>query len=219
MSVYRILLAEDHVLVREAIRKSIEEVPNLAVVGEVGDGLQLMDFVERHPVDLIILDITMPHMQGLEAAKQIKMKHPEIKILILTMHKSKGHVYQAFLAGADGYLLKENAHVDLIAAIERMRRGEQYISTLISGQVADILRQKYSPEPIKTPEQLTGREIEILTLLSTGKSPKEIADILTISAMTVYNHISNIKKRLNIESNYDLMKYAIEKGYTTADLN
>lgn len=219
MAPYRILLAEDHVLVREAIRKSIESVPDLMVVGEVGDGQQLLEFVKHTPVDLIILDITMPHLQGLEAAKKIKSEHPETKILILTMHKSKGHVYQAFLAGADGYLLKENAHVDLITAIERLRRGEQYISTLISGQVADILRQKYTPEPVKTSEQLTAREIEILTLLSSGKAPKEIAEILAISSMTVYNHISNIKKRLGIESNYDLMKYAIEKGYTTLEVS
>jgi DNA-binding NarL/FixJ family response regulator len=216
-SPYRILLADDHILVRESIRKGIEEIPEMLVVGEVSDGLQLLEFLKETAVDLVVLDISMPHLQGLEAAKQIKKTHPGIKILILTMHKSKGYVCQALMAGADGYLLKENACADLISAIEVIRQGGNYISTLISGQLTDIFRTKHSMEQLHIQEQLSVREKEILSLLSTGKSAKQISDMLSISAMTVYNHVSNIKKKLHIDNNFELIKYAIQQGYTAVD--
>ena len=217
MPPYKILLADDHILVRESIRRSIEENPGLMVVGEVSNGLELLDLLKKTAVDLVVLDISMPHLQGLEAAKKIKMSYPEVKILVLTMHKSKGHVYQALLAGADGYLLKENACADLISAIETIRQGEHYISTLLSGQLTDMFRKKHSSEQMYISEQLTAREQEVLTLLSTANSAKQISEILSISAMTVYNHISNIKKKLNINNNIDLIKYAIQEGYTAVD--
>jgi len=188
------------------------------VVGEVSDGLQLLDFLKKNRVDLIVLDISMPHLQGLDAAKQIKMTYPEVKILILTMHKSKGYVIQALLAGAEGYLLKENACADLISAIKAIRQGKHYISTLISEQLTDIFfRKQHGMESVHVPEQLSIREKEILALLSAGKSAKQLSEILSISAMTVYNHISNIKKKLNIDNNIDLIKYAIQQGYTAID--
>jgi DNA-binding NarL/FixJ family response regulator len=215
MPPYKILLADDHVLVRESIRRTIEDNPGLVVVGEVSNGLELLDFLKKTAVDLVVLDISMPYLHGLEAAKEIKVRHPEVKILVLTMHKSKGHLYQALLAGAEGYLLKENACADLITAINTLRQGQHYVSTLISGHLTDIFRKCHGPEQMPSQEQLTVREQEILSLLSTSKSAKQISDILSISAMTVYNHISNIKKKLNINNNIDLIKYAIEEGYTS----
>jgi len=214
---YKILLADDHILVRESIRRSIEENPGLIVVGEVSNGLELLDFLKKTAVDLVVLDISMPYLQGLEAAKEIKKTYPEVKILVLTMHKSKGHIYQALMAGADGYLLKENACTDLISAINTIRQGHRYVSMLISGQMTDIFRNKHSIDQMNIQEQLTVREQEILSLLSIGKSAKQISEILSISAMTVYNHISNIKKKLNINNNIELIKYAIQEGYTAGD--
>ena len=214
---YKILLADDHTMVREAIARTIEDNPGLLVVGEVSNGLELLDFLKKTAVDLVVLDITMPYLQGLEAAKEIKLTHPEVKILILTMHKSKGHIYQALLAGADGYLLKENACADLITAINTIRQGQHYVSSLISGHLTDIFRKNHGPGQMPIQEQLTAREQEILSLLSTSKSAKQISEILSISAMTVYNHISNIKKKLNINNNIDLIKYAIQTDYTALD--
>jgi DNA-binding NarL/FixJ family response regulator len=192
-------------------------MPGLLVAGEVSNGRQLLAFLQKHAVDLVVLDLSMPEVPGLEAAKQIKMAWPEVKILVLTMHKSKGHIYHALMAGADGYLLKENACADLISAIAAIRQGKKYISTLISSQLSDIFRQKPDLEGMPSQEQLTLREKEILSLLSTGDSPKKISEALSISAMTVYNHISNIKKKLKIENNVDLIKYAIQQGYTAIE--
>jgi DNA-binding NarL/FixJ family response regulator len=136
----KIILAEDHLLFREMIRESIQKVPDLEVIGEVGDGLELLALLKTSAPDLIILDIAMPKLQGIEAAKEIKKLYPEIKILILTMHKSSEHVYRAISAGVEGYLLKENAYADLLSAIETVKAGKKYISSLISEQVADIIR-------------------------------------------------------------------------------
>jgi DNA-binding NarL/FixJ family response regulator len=214
---YKILLADDHIMVRESLRRSIEENPGLIVVGEVSNGLELLGFLKKTVVDLVVLDISMPYLQGLEAAKEIKKTYPEVKILVLTMHKSKGHIYQAFLAGADGYLLKENACADLITAIAAIRQGQHYVSTLISGHLTDIFLKNHSLGQMPVQEQLTVREREILTLLSTSTTAKQISEILSISAMTVYNHVSNIKKKLNINNNIDLIKYAIQEGYAAVD--
>jgi DNA-binding NarL/FixJ family response regulator len=133
MSKYRIVLADDHVLVREGIKRIIQEDARLKVVGEAGDGLELLELLEesKSPPDMVILDIARPRLRGLEVVKIIKGLYPEVKILILTMHKSKDYLYQAMDHGADGYLLKEDANDALHAAIKAIRRGKQYISPLI----------------------------------------------------------------------------------------
>lgn len=214
MTPYQIVLCDDHVMFREGIRGVIEIMPNLKVVGEFGDGQELMEFMKTANPDMVILDISMPKVQGIEATKEIKMTHPKVKILILTMHKSTEHLIRAFSAGADGYLLKENARSDLIAAIDKIRHGKTYVSPLITDLIGEMF--VYNKGRSTAPgEPLTTREIEVLTLLSEGKSSKEIAELLFISTMTVQNHRANIKKKLNIRKNADLVKYAIQKGYTS----
>lgn len=210
MPPYRIVLVEDHAMIRETIKKSLEEVPGLEVVGELSDGLEVMDFLKHTLPDMLILDLTMPHLQGLEATKLIKSRYPGLKILILTMHKTKMHVTRALEAGADGYIVKEDALSDLIAAIERVRSGKNYISSLVTDQVMDIL---FSREISTT--LLSKREIQILTFIAEGKSSRQIAELLSISQATVNNHRTRIKKKLGFHKTSDLVKYAIQKGYAT----
>jgi DNA-binding NarL/FixJ family response regulator len=131
MSPYRIVLADDHILVRQGIKKIIQEDIVMKVVGEAADGLELLEIVEKHTPDLVILDISMPRLRGLAAAEKIKRRHPEIKILILSMHRSKEYLQQALAIGVDGYLLKEEADVGLFAAIDAVRQGHTYISPLL----------------------------------------------------------------------------------------
>jgi len=212
MSPYRIALAEDHTLIREAVKKSIEEVPDWQVVGEFSDGRSLLNFLQEESAvpDMLILDITMPNLQGIEATKLIKSLYPEIKILILTMHNTATHIKSAIGAGADGYLLKENALADVISAIETIRAGNCYFSRLITDQFVDGL---FSPGTKLKP--LGKRETEVLTLLAQGKSSEMIAQILSISVTTVRNHRMNIKRKLQIKSTFDLIKYALKQGYVS----
>lgn len=214
MTPYQIVLCDDHVMFREGIRGVIEIMPDLKLVGELGDGLELLEFMKTANPDMIILDLSMPNVQGIEATKEIKLHHPQVKILILTMHKSTEHLIRAFSAGADGYLLKENARADLIAAIDKIRHGKTYISPLITDLIGEMFAHKKG-KSTGSSEPLTIREIEVLTLLSEGKSSKEIAELLFISTMTVQNHRANIKKKLKVRKNADLVKYAIQKGYTS----
>ncbi len=133
MSAYRVVLADDHVMVRQGVKRILKEIPDLEVVGEVGDGLELLELLKKGRPDLILLDISMPYLQGIEATKKIKAKCPEIKILLLTMHKNKEYLYHAIAAGAEGYLLKEDADTELLSAIATIRQGGSYISSLMSG--------------------------------------------------------------------------------------
>jgi DNA-binding NarL/FixJ family response regulator len=214
MTPYQIVLCDDHVMFREGVRGVIENMPDLKVVAELGDGLELLEFMKTAEPDMVILDISMPNVQGIEATKEIKLTHPKVKVLILTMHKSTEHLIRAFSAGADGYLLKENTRPDLIAAIDKLRHDKTYVSPLITDLIGEMFVHKKG-RATGAADPLTTREIEVLTLLSEGKSSKEIAELLFISTMTVQNHRANIKKKLKVRKNADLVKYAIQKGYTS----
>ncbi|HLD47139.1 MAG TPA: response regulator transcription factor [Desulfobaccales bacterium] len=207
MPPYHIALAEDHIMIRETIKKCIEEVPGLQVVVELSDGTEVLEFLKHSVPDMLILDLHMPQLNGIEATKIIKSLYPEIKILILTMHKSKVHFGQAFKAGADGYILKENALADLIFAINTIRAGNRYISSLVLDQVMDFFSGK--PDD----DLLTKREKEILILLAEGNSSKQIAQILAISFTTVNNYRMRIKRKLGTSKTADLTRYAMQKGY------
>ena len=207
MTSYRILLADDHVLFREAIRKSIDGTGDLEVCGGVSDGSELMSSLEESVPDLIILDLTMPNMPGLEAAKKIKKLYPQVKILILTMHKSIGCVKGAFALGVNGYLLKEDAFDDLISAIEAIRQGKDYISPRVLGGVADFF--KHAPE-----ESLLPKEMQVLSMICEYKTDEEISHFLSISMHTLKHHILNIKRKLNLKTRRQLINYGREAGYT-----
>ncbi len=214
MQPYKILLADDHVLFREAIKKSLMEISGFKVVGEVSDGSELFDAVKRLKPQIILLDLSMPHLSGLEAAVKVKRLYPEMKILVLTMYKSKDHLSRAFEAKVDGYLLKEDAFSDLVTAIETIRDGRMYISSLVTQQIQETFSQQSTGAP-KGSQPLSPREREVLKCLAEGKSNQEIAGLLLISEFTVRAHLGNIKKKLHIKSNVELARYALQKGYAS----
>jgi len=205
------MLAEDHAIFREMIRKSLAEIPDLEVVGEVGDGLELLKAIPKLKPHMILLDIGLPHLSGLEAAEKIKQTHPEIKILLLTMYKTEDHLARALEARVDGYLLKDNAFKDLLAAMETIREGRLYISSLVTQLMLDSFAKKSSPTP-ETPEILSAREKEVLKLLAEGKSDNDIAKLLGISVYTVRIHLGNIKDKLRLKKRTELMRYALKTG-------
>jgi DNA-binding NarL/FixJ family response regulator len=213
---YRIILADDHVLFRQGIRNILEKNKQIEVVGEAGDGLELLELLKKVTPDMVILDVSMPNLRGLEATREIKMVSQEVKVLILSMHKDKEYVYSAISAGAEGYLLKEDADTDLFAAIEKIRQDGHYISPLLFGEMTSELFQAHlSGQPTPQYDPLTTREREVLKLIAEGNSNREIADLLFISIRTVENHRASIMRKLNIRKPTDLVKYAISKGYTS----
>lgn len=216
MIMYKIILAEDHVLVREGIKKIIEAFPGFEVVGEVGDGPDLLRLLKKLPVDMVILDITMPSLPGIEVAREIKQEYPNVKVLILTMHKKTEYLHNAMNAGVDGYLLKEDAPKELLKAIEKIRQGMVYVSPLLASDLANLYVQSHRQEEAELVEPLTRREIEIIKLIAEGKSSKEMAKIMFLSFRTIQNHRAKIMKKLNLKKNTDLVKYAIYKGYTAS---
>ena len=164
---------------------------------------------------MVILDLSMPKLRGIEAAREIKMLYPEVKILILTMHKNKEYLLQALSARADGYLLKEDADTQLMAAIESIQQDKIFLSPLLSEDLTHNLAEFVQRAGKPLDETLSTREKEVLTLLAEGKSSKEIAAFLYISPRTVEHHRASINKKLKIQSIADLIKYAIREGYTT----
>jgi DNA-binding NarL/FixJ family response regulator len=218
---FKILLADDHVMFRRGIRSLIQGMDDVEVVGEASDGLELLGLLREVQPHLVIMDISMPNLRGLEATREIKIMNPGIKVLILSMHKDREYLYHALTAGAEGYLLKEDADVELISAIETLRLGGTFISPLLSAQMADIFVEKFrgGDEPRMAPEEpLTVREREIIKLIAEGKSSKEIGALLFISSRTVQHHRANIMKKLNLKKTADLVKYAIQKGYVMASV-
>ncbi len=207
---YRIVLADDHALFLQGLNQILQGVGDLEVVGKAADGLELLNLLNEVTPDMIILDISMPNLRGIEAIEEIKTRHPDAKIMMLTMHKDKEYLYQAIAAGADGYFLKKDAHTELFLAIEKIRRGKIYVSPDLSEGQAEFWKQirERSRKPILTP-----REIEVLRLIAGGKSNKEIGDLLFISTHTVERHRANIMEKLDLKKTADLVKYAIQKGY------
>ncbi len=204
MRTYKIFLADDHVLFSEAIKRAINGTKGLEVTGEVSDGQELMILLKTSVPDLIILDISMPKVSGLEAAKIIKDNYPRVKILMLSMHKTIGHIKAAFEVKVDGYLLKENAFEDLIKAIEVIKQGGLYISPLIYNQLRDFMQHGTTQIPGKP---LSEREHKVLSLLSSGMTYKDIAKHLSISPGTVQAYFTNIKSKLQMKDMAHLIEY------------
>jgi DNA-binding NarL/FixJ family response regulator len=215
VNAYGIVLADDHVMLRNGIKKIIEESDDMEVVAETGDGLELLNLLKNINPHMIILDISMPNLRGIEATHEIKMVYPEIKIVILTMHKKKEYLYHALSAGADGYLLKEDTGEELLTAITKIRRGGIYLSPILSEELTDRLIGFYRNGSKPLDDPLTTREKEVLKLIAEEKSSKEIANLLFISVRTVGHHRASIMKKLNINKIAGLVKYAIQKGYTS----
>ena len=212
---YRIYLADDHAMVREGIKLVLAQRPDYEIAGEASDGLELLAMLKRGtPPDAIILDISMPKLRGIEAIRDIKSINPETKVLVLTMHKDEDSLRQAFVAGANGYLLKEDVAKALFAALESIRKGEIFVSELLGVELKDAwVRIFRENRGIPDMDILTAREIEVLKLIAEGKSNREIAELLFISARTVDHHRARIMEKLRLKGTAELTKYAINRGY------
>jgi DNA-binding NarL/FixJ family response regulator len=211
----RIIVADDHVLFRQGLKNLLGARSDLEVIGEAADGLQLLGLLNRSLPDIILLDISILNLRGIEAVREIRRAYPRVKILILTMHKDKQYLEQTIAAGARGYLLKEDTDTELFTAIEKIKRGRIYVSPNLLEELTEDWVQTLHDECKASPkiEQLTVREKEVLKLIAEGKGSKEIAELLCISIRTVERHRANIMEKLNLKKTADLVKYAIQKGY------
>jgi DNA-binding NarL/FixJ family response regulator len=212
MPPFRVVLSDNQILFLQSIKKNLEEIPDIEVIGQVATGPELLDFIKKSPTDMVIMDVH--NRQQIEIVEQMKMIYPEVKILILTMDKSRAMLVRAILANADGYMIKENTFSDLIIAIERIRNGGCYFCNIISSKMADIIREELSNKIVKKP--LSPVQLKILILLCESKSYREIAELLSLSYNTVRNYMVTIKNKLNLKTKPDLLKYAIEQGYISS---
>ncbi len=212
MSIH-ILLADDHTILRAGLRMMLNAQPDFEVVGEAQDGRHAIQEAQRLQPDVILMDITMPDMNGIEATRQIKKLLPETKVLILTMHEHDEYVFQALRAGASGYMLKEAADTDLISALRVIQNGQFYLSpTAQSVMVGDYLQRVRTGEEKDSYSSLTEREREILKLVAEGYTNNKIAERLIISPKTVDTHRTHVMDKLNLHSRAELVKYAMRRG-------
>lgn len=212
-----ILLADDHVLIRYGIRNIITMNDKLRVVGEVSSGEEIMDFLAGSEVDMIILDISMPGIGGMAAAKLVKSKYPWIKILMLTMHKNKQYFYNAMAAGADGYLMKDDSDQELLIAIDKVLSGKSYISPHMVDDFADDVINMYRTEKKSPFKELTKREKEVLQMVVQGLTSKKMAEQLKLSQRTIDHHRSNLLRKFNRKNSIDLVNYAVRNGFAYGD--
>jgi len=213
MSAIRILLADDHVVMRSGLRLLLERQPNLRVIGEAADGQEAVRLAAAEDPEVVIMDIAMPHLNGVEATRQIVTRNPETAVVILSMHSDESYVLRSLKAGARAYLLKDSAEADLIAAIHAIQEGKSFFSP----GVRRILKEDYVHQLAKlgvedTYELLTPREREVLQLVAEGKSNKEVANLLNLSLYTVETHRTHILQKLNLHSVPELILYAVRKG-------
>ncbi len=213
MQEIRILLADDHSVMRSGLRVLLERQPGFRVIAEAADGRETVDMAEAHLPDVLVVDIAMPRLNGIDAVREITGKHPKIAVIILSMHSDEGYVLRALKAGARGYLLKDSPEADLIGAIRAVHDGKAFFSPAISKMLAeDYLRHLRQRGGEDTYELLTAREREVLHMLAEGRSNKEVASILNLSLYTVETHRSNILQKLNLKGTPELILYAVRKG-------
>jgi DNA-binding NarL/FixJ family response regulator len=212
----RILLADDHVVMRTGLRALLERQPNLEVVGESENGRETVELAASLRPDVVVMDIGMPMLNGIEATKTIVTQSPTTAVVILSMHADESYVMRALKAGARGYLLKDSGAADLISAIHAVSQNKSFLSPKVIRILAEdyvrVLKQKGA---VDTYDLLTGREREILQLLAEGKANKEVATDLNISPYTVETHHSHILQKLNLHNSAELVLYAVRKGLIT----
>jgi DNA-binding NarL/FixJ family response regulator len=223
MSSIRVLIADDHALVRAGMRVLLGQVPEVDVIAEASDGRETLHLIATHQPDVVLMDITMPGLNGLEATVRVAKEFPRVRVIILSMHAVEEYVLQALHAGASGYLLKHAAPVELGLAVKAVVRGETYLSPPISKVVIDKYLQRTRGEPDQSWAtsmpygQLTSRQREILQLIAEGHTTKDIAQCLNLSARTVETHRTELMQRLDIHDVAGLVRYAIRTGLVSPD--
>ncbi len=215
MESIRIVLADDHALVRAGFRSLVENLPEVEVVAETGDGGEVLELVKKHYPDVVLTDISMPGLNGLEVATRIVKEFPNIRVIILSMHATEEYVLQAVRAGALGYLLKDSGVAELELAIKAVMRGETYLSPGVSRHITDYVRRVGGETG--SLESLTPRQREVLQLIAEGHTTKAIAQRLDISVKTVETHRAQLMERLDIHDVAGLVRYAIRVGLIHPD--
>lgn len=215
MTPFAIVLADDHVILRQGLKRIIENAADMAVIGEADNGLELVRLLKRISCDLVILDISMPRLRGIEAIPEVRAIQPHLKVLILTMHRELELLNAAMSAGANGYILKEDAEKELFAAIGKIRKGGTYVSPKLADEMThDWARSRRTDaRPPAAGERLTLREKQILKLTAEGQSSREISGLLCISARTVEHHRAHIMTKLKLRKTADVVRYAFYGGY------
>lgn len=211
----RVIIVDDHTIVRKGIRALLTEVEDIEVVGEAGDGLQALNLVEATPSDVILMDLVMPNMDGIEATQQITAQQPDACVLALTSFAADDKVFPAIKAGAMGYLLKDSDPKDLVKAIRQVHQGEPTLQPSIARKVLHELGRPTS-QP-QTPDPLSEREVEVLRFVAKGWSNQEIADELAIAEVTVRTHVSNILSKLHLANRVQATLYALREGLTSLE--
>lgn len=211
MAKIRILLADDHTILRDGIRALIDGQDDMEVVGEAEDGISTVKLVAKVKPDVVVMDIAMPLLNGLEATRQIQRDQPQVKVLILTMHENEEYIRQVLAAGALGYVLKDAAARDLLGAIRAVYQGEAVLSPAITRLVIEDYLRWGEIQPIDNSDVLTSREREVLQLIAEGYTNKEMAEILNLSVKTIQSHRTNLMSKLDLHDRGELIKYAIQK--------
>jgi NarL family two-component system response regulator LiaR len=210
-----VLIADDHAILRKGIRALLGTEPDIEVVGETGDGLETVAQARALRPDVILMDLVMPNMDGIEATRQITAELPDVRILVLTSFAADDKVFPAIKAGALGYLLKDSGPAELVQAIHQVHQGQPSLEPAIALKMLQEL--SHPPERPPTPEPLSGREMEVLRLLAQGKSNREIAEQLVITELTVRTHVSNILGKLHVASRTQAALYALKEGLASLD--
>jgi two-component system, NarL family, response regulator NreC len=208
MKPIRILLADDHAVVRQGFKMILDAQADMEIVGEAGNGREAVDLVEKLKPDVVVMDVAMPELNGIEATRRVTDLSPHTRIIALSMHKDSVYVREVLRAGARGYLLKDSGAVDLVSAVRAVARGEGYLSPAVSNAVLDDYR-RHVTNPI---DLLTSREREVLQMLAEGKTNKEIATVLNLSVYTVDAHRGRIMEKLNLHSINELVRFAVRNG-------
>jgi len=209
----RVIIADDHAIVRQGIMHVLEEIPGLEVIADASDGQEVLDLLEQHEPNLLVLDISMPNKTGLEVAKEIRGKGSEVPILILSMHDNPEYVLEAVRSGADGYILKDTAPAELRDAVEAVHGGKEYFAERVTHQLSVALREELEREQQRTRlDQLTGREREVLVRVADGRTNREIAEEFGISPRTVETHRERVMAKLRIRTVAGLTRFVLEHG-------
>ena len=214
MSKIKVLLVDDHAIMRDGISALINLQDDIEIVGEASEGKEAIEKARELVPDVVIMDISMPEMDGLEATRRIKKKNPSVKVLVLTQHDNREYILSTIKSGSDGYLPKRALGSELVAAIRAIHQGHSFLYPTAAGILLEDYRRQVEKEPY---DRLTEREREVFRLIADGHTSREIADMLFISLKTIHNHRAKIMKKLNIHNKSELIKYAILKGLITID--
>lgn len=218
MSKMRVLIADDHVIVREGLRALLEAQPDIEVVGEATDGEEAVNETKEVQPDIVLMDITMPGMNGLEATRQIRQYNPDVKILVLTMHEGDEYFFKFLEVGASGYFVKGGSSRELISALRAVWQGDVFLyPTMAKKLLSDYLQRVKAGQDKQSYDGLTNREREIVKLIAEGHTNQEIAELLVLSVATVQTHRAHIMAKLGLRSPTELVKYALRRGFITLE--